>query len=388
MKELIIFAALSASVFFMGDKADIQSLESKYGVSIDRAWMGYSITAPVHGEHPQIAQAKISSSRAELEQQLQTLYENKISDLEKTFSVKIARFGTVNETAYGQMHQTAHAVPVRSPKLGELYVLEYALEHSEPSQLMNFSRNPAGINIYFLDQKNPFTATEWGFNSAGKPAVFIEPRLGVTFGHTLEENVMHQLAHNSAYKLGWNPNESWNWPLAKKLGFEFSGKPHLTEFTLNGHTRTIGSPGPYAWLLKTSEGFLYRNTQPDLWIRCSKDLIPLDDMGKPVAASKARKLSSDRIREYALVKPLSLDFPTPPEVFADALSMFRADRDSRAELLQISPILYKVVREHDQEELDKTYGKGNKVRAVDGTVTEPTLPIIREIRDLEEGVPS
>lgn len=382
-------AVIGASVIFMGDKADLQSLESKYGVSISNSWHGYSITAPVHGEHPQIARANMSSSPAELDRQLQTLFENKISDLENTFAVKIARFGNVNQTAYGQMHQTAHSVPIRPPKLGELYVLEYALEHSEPSQLIDFSKHPKGINIYFLDQKNSFTANEWGFNTAGKPAIFVESRKGVNFGHTLEEHLMHQFAHNSAYKLGWNPQESWKWPVAKKLGWEFGGEPSTANITLNGYTKAVGKPSTsHSWLLKTSEGFLYKPSQPDLWIRCSKDLVPLDEHGRAVPASKARKMNSERIREYALVKPLSLDFPTPPEIFADALSMFRADRDSRAELLQISPILYQVVREHDQEELDRTFGKGSKVRAVDGTVTEPTLPIIREIKDLEEGVPS
>src|SRR5262245_55189282 len=147
MKTLLTMAVLGASVIFMGDKADLQSLESKYGVSISSSWHGYSITTQVHGEHPQIARANMSSSPKELDKQLQTLFENKISDLESTFAVKIARFGNINQTAYGQMHQTAHSVPVRPPKLGELYILEYALEHSEPSQLIDFSKHPKGINI-------------------------------------------------------------------------------------------------------------------------------------------------------------------------------------------------------------------------------------------------
>lgn len=372
----------------MGTGADLDSLENKYAVSIERALLSYVITATVHGNPVEIAKAPISSSPAEIDLQLEKLQQSKIDNLEKLYAVRIGKTGSaVSETAYGQMHLTAHCVPVRSPKLGELCVLEYALEHSKPSQLTNISSRSKGINIYFLNKKQPFSVSEWGYDGSGKPSIFIEAKKGISFGHTLEEHLMHQLSHNSEYRMGWNPYESWKWPMAAKLGWVFSGDPHSTELTINGHTRTLQRQDEFAWLIKSSEGpnFLYKPLDDESWVRCNSALVPLDENGQAVAESKAKKLSSEKVRQYALIRPLSLENPTPPEVLADALALFRADRESRAELLHISPPLYKLTREHDQNELDKTYGKGKMVRSVDGTISEPTFDVIKEIQELEEG---
>ncbi len=387
-----ILAVVASSVVFLGSSADMKSLESKFGVSIDRNWYGYSISAHVHGEYQEIATAPLSSTPEQLAKKLQLLREDKILALEKIYGVKIGRSGSaVSQSAYGQMHQTEHCVPVRAPKLSELEVLDYALAHSEPSQLIGANARSKGVNIYFLEQIKPFSASEWGLDGTGKPSIFVEPRKGVTFGHTLEENLMHQFSHNSAYRMGWNPKESWRWPMAAKLGFKFVGDPNIVDMTLNGHMTRIKHPDTSAaWLIKSSEGpnYFYRQIDPESWIRCNSSMQPLDEAGKVVAKDRAKTLSSEKLREFALVKPASFDFSTPPEVFADALAMFRADRDSRAELLNISPVLYNLVRVHDQAELDKTYGKGVKVRSVNGTISEPSQPIMLEIKELEEGIPS
>ncbi len=391
MKALTLLLAISSTAVFLGNPADIDEIESKYGVNLEKNMLSYSVTAYVHDSHKEIANFPISSSPAEIDKQLEKLREHKLSQLEKTFSIHVGKAGsTIDESAYGRLQLSAHCVPVRAPKLGELYVLEYALLHSEPSQLTGASLRSNGLNIYFLDQKNDFTSSEWGYNGKGKASIFIEPRKGITFGHTLEENLMHQFSHNSEYRMGWNPYEPWRWPMAKQLGWTFVGDPIISDLTFNGYTKRLTKNDASAWLLKSSEGpnYLYKQKSPDLWIRCDKNLAPLDDAGKPVAETKARKLSSEKIREFALIKPATQDFSTPPEVFAEALALFRADRESRAELHQISPVLYGLIKTHDQKELDTTYGKGVKVRAVDGTVVDPSPGALKEIRELEEGKPA
>lgn len=386
MKVLPIFLAINSAVVFLGTSKDIESLQHKYGVSIEPGWMNYSITVNVHDAFPEIASAPISASPADLDKQLQKLCEEKMKMLESAFGIKIGKSGTVHETAYGQMHQTAQAVPVKAPNLGELCILEYALKHSSPSQLVGVAKKSSGVNIYFLDDKKPLSATEWGFDNKNKPSLFVEPRRGVTFGHTLEENLMHQLAHNSEFRMGWNPYESWRWPMATKLGWVFGGDPTVSDVSLNGNFTRVQAPIT-GWLLRSEEGpnYLYKQAGEDLWVRCDKSFRYLDDSGKPASLEKARKFSSEKVREFALIKPVSPDFPTPPEVFADALAMFKADRDARGELLLESPRLYNIVREHDQKELDATYGKGVKIRSVDGLVCDPTEKVLKEIRELEGG---
>ncbi|MBX9686830.1 MAG: hypothetical protein K2X27_09020 [Candidatus Obscuribacterales bacterium] len=377
--------ASGAVAVFLGTTADIDALESKYGVSIDRNWTGYKISTYVHGSYRNIASAKLSISPKELDKELEILRDNKLISIEKTYSIEIGKSGSeVDETAYGQMHQTAHEVPLRTPKLGELYTLEYALEHSIPSQHMGSALQSRGVSIYFLDQNKPLTASEWGYDKKGKPALFIER--GVSFGRSLEENLMHQLSHNSAFRMGWNPYESWSWPMAKQLGFIYAGDPNITDITFNGYKTTLPRKPSAAWLLKSSEGpdFFYKQIDFEQWMRCDKNLQLLDDNGNPVSMNQARKLSAERIRNFALIRPVTSEFSTPPEVFADALAMFRSDKECRAELLEISPLLYKLVRDHDQMELDKTYGKGLRVRAIDGTVTQPSEAVLKEIRNLEE----
>jgi hypothetical protein len=379
------------SLVFTGTDQDIKNLEAKYGVSIDRSWLGYTVVSSVHEDHPQIFKAPMYMSPAELDSQLNHLRNAKIRSLEKQYDVSIHRFGSsVNETAYGQMHMTAEKVPVRTPTLGEVLVLEYALKHSCPGQLSGRSLHSHGIDVYFLDARTYHTASEWGLNGANRPAIFLESRDGLAIQHhTLEETLMHQLAHNSAYRMGWNPKESWKWPTANQLGWKFAGSPELiSHVTLNGAT-FYKEAGKSGWLLRTIEGpdFTYKlDKQNEMWIRCDKNMNPLDDKGNKVAVDeKARRMTYDEIRPLAIVPPVSPEFPTPPEVFADAMAMFRADKATRAELYIESPSLYKVVRDFDQLELDTTYGKGVMIRNVDGVVTPPSREVLKDIYELEHG---
>lgn len=391
MRVLQLLVASAVSLVFTGSDQDINNLESKYGVSIDRSWLGYSITSTVHEDHPQIFKAPIYMTPAELDSQLNHLRNAKIQSLEKQYKVRIHMFGSsVNQTAYGQMEMTAEKVPVRTPNLGEVLVLEYALKHSCPGQFSGRSLRSHGIDVYFLDTRTYHTATEWGLDGANRPAIFIESRKGLAIGHhTLEENLMHQFAHNSAYRMGWSPKESWQWPMANQLGWKFSGSPELiTHVSMNGAT-FFKEAGKSGWLMRTIEGpdYTYKlDKENRTWIRCDKAMNPLDEKGNKVASDeKARRLSYDDIRQLAIVPPVSPEFPTPPEVFADAMAMFRADRHSRAELLTESPSLYKVVREFDQLELDTTYGKGVMVRSVEGVVTPPNKEVLKDIFELEHG---
>lgn len=388
MNGLAQLLTIGSTVVFLGTATDIETLQQKYGVSIEPGWMNYTITTYVNNSYPKVATAPISATPADLERLLQKLRDEKIYSLEKDYGIRIGKEGSsTHQTAYGQMHKTAESLQLRLPKLQELYALEYALEHSSPSQQGKLPRE-RGVNVYFLKQESEHSANEWGFDAKNKASIFLEPRTGVRFGRTLEETLMHQFAHNSAYRMGWNPHESWRWPLARDLGWVFAGEPNITEISINGNIRRLQSQAS-GWLLRTNEGpnYFYKQSG-DSWIRCDMNLHPLDDAGKPASMEKARKFSSERIIEYAMVKPVSPEFPTPPEVFADGLAMFRAHKDARAELLDVSPRLYNIVKTHDQKELDAAFGKGKKVRSVDGKVVDPTPQVMTEIRRLEEGMAS
>lgn len=387
MRMLAVVCAFGLSVYSPWSDVDMTSLENKFGVGIDQHVLGYTVTTYVHGSYPKLAEGFGHPAFEQMASILEDLRRKKIRELENSFGISIKMHGTTTQKSCTSLFMTSASLPVRLPNLCELANLEYALEHSYPSQFTGRSESSRGVNIYFLDKKSDTASSEWGFDGHGVPSLFLERRFGLVEGRTTEESLMHQLAHNSQYRMGWDPHFNMTWPVAKELGWIFSGETHIKDITFQGHP-IRKYPEAAAWLLRTREGddFTYKyNQEGRNWIRSDKNLRTLDASGKPVGEEKAKTLSFDQMRELAVVPPVSPEFVNPSEVFADAMAMFRADQHSRAELLRESPRLYFVVKEQDQKELDWTFGKGKMVRSVNGIVTEPTPQVLKEIRELEHG---
>jgi hypothetical protein len=90
--------------------------------------------------------------------------------------------------------------------------------------------------------------------------------------------------------------------------------------------------------------------------------------------------------EIARVRPATTYNDTPREEFAEGMTRFRDGH--RAELWQNNRVLYGILKDADQREINKAHppGKDKKpshIRAADGTIVANTAAAQAEIKKLE-----
>jgi hypothetical protein len=187
---------------------------------------------------------------------------------------------------------------------------------------------------------------------------------------SVEALAAHEIAHNSERNVGtWNIPKFL--PVAERLGW-----------TTNKDTDF--------WLLKGKNGDLYRLTDDGL--SSNKGYAKggaLDEQGKPVADEKnAPHFTNRQVRNDAMVKPPTDYFTAPDEMLADSLMLYRVGEEGRKQLLKSGQDLYDVVKEFDQAEIDKRFGKTadgvpKKMRLDDGRIGDYVAPQIAK----EPGLP-
>lgn len=297
--------------------------------------------------------------------------EKKMEDnLSDNYGIKVGHngeFAMVSPTSGGPAQQ----LRVRSANLAELYALKSALEHSVPSQLSNLT-GKSSVKVYFLVDWNNFGArADWGFDASKKPAIMVEPNPAPFLRYSvLQEALIHEFGHNSAYRLGFDMDNCEGWRLVKPLGWKSFFNPRS---------------GNVGFAIITRGGKLYRPLTYERWIRCNGSGVALKEDGTSAypRISQAQRLSTDEIREAAVIKPISSYFPNPMEMYAEGVSYFRRGEKYRKYLLDESPELYRLVKEQDQLELDKTYGKGKMVRYLNGSLIANLHDKQNEIREFE-----
>lgn len=252
----------------------------------------------------------------------------------------------------------------RPAKLGELLSLSYALSRSVPSYLSKISPRSKSVSIVFLSQ--PFiygSVANWTLDSTGSPIVNIEPS-DTMDGVNLDRVLVHELAHNACYRLGWRAGVSETWGYFTQLGWKHFHNPVTGEF---------------GWRILTTDGGSFKKiSESKGWVRCN-------DSGQILAASgervrrlyEAERLSSAEVSQLARVRPVSMYFPTPMEHFAEGMMMYRYSATTHRYLKEHCPALCDVVERADQAELDRTFGQGKYTRFADGT--------LRSLHDAEFG---
>jgi hypothetical protein len=314
--------------------------------------------------------------------QIQYVANVKIRELERDYKVKFAAPGEEIEhktilsddckTSEGEM---IHAV---SPTPTQLYAVEQALKHSQPSQLGPDGNE--GIKIYFLD-KQPYPPLTEGKSALGlfissdkdkHRALYVTPE-GAALpptnqdvtqpeGRNLMWVIIHELTHNSQqnmWKSGVVPEET-----ELRMGWE----KHDLEYNNNHYD---------FWLLSAKNGHMYDQgtdncKMPPVWYRVNNDGEPIDTVGNVVnTIAKAEHITGADLRKQLPITPPTYYFTNPKEMMSEALTAFRFSADSRATLLQESPAIYGVVRSYDQQELDRLYGvdeqgQSKYVRSPDG----------------------
>lgn len=305
---------------------------------------------------------------------LKNLHAQKELSLQQKFQVKIGHDGDLTTgEGYSPRSRKTWLVEVRSPKLNELFALEYALSHSAPSHLVSTSTNCAGVHVCFLKSRRSFVVVaEWGFDRDNQPTIFIEPGYDKTLkGQHPELIMIHELAHNSQVRMGMDCYNPESWKLAEKLGW------------LPYEDRESRQKG---WLICSSEcpqHFYRRAAFSSQWIRCNRSGEPLSRAGCAVhRKGEAHCLTAQEMADVALIRPATNYFSNPMEMFAEALMLFRANKVHRKHLLSMSPQLYQIVKEYDALEISSSGGT-ELIRNLDGLLVADAAHVRSEISQFE-----
>lgn len=306
--------------------------------------------------------------------ELKNLHAQRELSLQQKFHIKIGHDGDLTTgEGYSPRSRKTWLVEVRSPKLNELFALEYALSHSAPSHLVSTSTNCAGVHVCFLKSRRSFVViAEWGFDRDNQPTIFLEPGYDKTpKGQHPELVMIHELAHNSQVRMGMDCYKPESWRLAEKLGW------------IPYEDRESREKG---WLICSSESpqhFYRRAAFSSKWIRCNRSGEPLSREGYTVhRKSEPHYLTAQEMSEIALIRPATNYFSNPMEMFAEALMLFRADRVHRNYLLSVSPQLYQIIKEYDEFEIASS-GGSNLIRNLDGLLVADASQIRSEISQFE-----
>lgn len=250
-------------------------------------------------------------------------------------------------------------VHARSPYLNELYEIETVMERAAPSNLLPGSKTD-GVKFYFLNdslyESDPggTIATYVMKDKQETPAVYISPggigaRLEIKDGKMAwhgsidDQVVLHELGHNTALRLLGDSEEKLI-QLSNRCGFDPFDHP------VTGET---------IWAIKGKNGELFRLVDRDSmdWARIDRSGNLLDGKGNSVTEMKlAENLSTEQMRERALVKPPTFYFDNPLEAVAEGLSLLRRGAATREAFMKDSPQMYDYIKELDQADIDSTYG--------------------------------
>lgn len=293
---------------------------------------------------------------------LQDLVAAKEVELEKRFRVVFSKEGEPVDKQWvvkpdGTVER-GDVIKARAPRLVELYGIEAALPHAAPSYL-----NEDGQPLKFAFLQDSYLkgidanmlANFVDASPEGRPAVYFDPagnssglateadvkRFGYAQEQSIESTVVHELAHNTQKRLDLDHDKDLVQTF-NRLGWVPYADPNTHE-TL--------------WLIKTRSGDLYRiDDEKQNWILCDSKGQPLDKERTAVDQTEAERASAEAVRKEALVYPPTDYFRSPFELDAEALMLFRLNAARRAALLNDSPVLYRLAKEQDQKDIDKTYG--------------------------------
>ncbi|MBS2009175.1 MAG: hypothetical protein JST01_19130 [Cyanobacteria bacterium SZAS TMP-1] len=323
--------------------------------------------------------------------------------------------GNLRADAYSK--PGAEIVTAREPELYELEGMKAALEKSVPGNLGQ--DNATGVKFYFLNGKliqslNPMATfqpdkngkssvyvwpgmanldriTEADLTAAERSLAYTDPRRP----ESVASAITHELGHNQFAKLGYNHPKPSN--------------DGTTDLTVRGEKlfnqmgwrrRRDQADADYNWFLagksRDDNGqpatFMPSNSTGMMWQfeRWRLDGGAVDKNGKVVPADKAQFLSTEEMAKEAQVPLPTSYFENPEEEYAESVKLFRLGEESRMALRDSSPMLYKIVEQNDQLEINLAYGVDGSgavkmVRDIDGRLVANSVDAQRRLAQFDSG---
>lgn len=336
----------------------------------------------------------------EADLELRKLTDGEKQSLTKTYGVEFAASGEPvgyqRDTSDSQ--PSTHMVLAREPELLELYGIRSALEKSSPG---NIGPDGRSVKFYALSEKvisqiNPVATFQ--ADKDGRGSVYIWPAASdvkyVTEADlsdkekqlsyfdenrpmSLQYAFTHELGHNNSMKLGLERRSDINegatdfTPAGEKLANEMGWVKRRD--TLNSGQdwllvgRSLDDNGQNATYLPEPGVF------ETSWLRWRADGGIVDKDGKVVPAQDGQRLSAEAMVNQAKIKPVSWYFPEPGEMYAESICHYRLSPQSRRDLADSSPELYRLIKGVDQREIDNQFGmnadgSSRMIRLPDGVV--------------------
>ncbi len=308
---------------------------------------------------------------AKIDDQLRAWRDQKAREMETNYGVELSRDGD-RERLLGK------DVGLRAPRIDELLALDKGLQNSVPS---------AGPRTPPIKVQFPTEPTNPGADAyvLGGDRVVFEPMMGRTF-RGMQDTVLHEWGHVGQFKME-TANKAYYDKAAADMGFR-----RVTTASGAVQLQMRDKDGNY-WAQNPAN---YEQPFGGAWTR-------VDDQGRTLKADgtlatgfndlTAAIRSNNEMREAAAVRPGSTYFKNEKEMGAEALTYFRADGRSRAELLSMSPDMYRIAKEWDQKEIDmdprfgtNPDGSSKFIRSPEGTIVPATQEERQRVAKYEEEV--
>jgi hypothetical protein len=338
------------------------------------------------------------------DKEIKKLIHAKEAELSKKYGAKFSQDGETAGKEWvmvnGHWQHGPNDIKCRAPRIDELYGIEAALAHSQPSAHgVKFYITVNELFKHLGDAADYYPVPPGGSDKTtkpGSPAVFINSKYTDNLQpdelpehpphydrnrppFTIQYAISHELAHHSEHQMGWDDEN----PTGNKFGEK--------EATAMGWV----SPVPHTsntdnWLLEDHQGGLWKHEKfgSNQWVRCDKTGHPIDAHGHQVPINAAEHQSMEEMKRDARITPYNDYFDKPKEMYAEAIACFRTGGIDRAALALRNPSLYKVINAGDQEEIDKAHPpKGSQIRDVDGNVVPDSEDVRKKLRPFEPPEP-
>ncbi len=342
-KELQAGAGLNGRIGLSADKDQNVKIEKVFGsisiTGLDKTAAKAATKAA--GKEAKVATPEPTEIKMEMDSSVHPVDRDhtapeKEKPVEKTIDspVEVANRKAEIQSKYGVVFDTPETLPAdeksryREPTLAELDVLDTALNKSREGRNGTDSSKPLHIAFFTNEKTDGALATHQGIEGGASRIIIRKDDLATVDGDVKDGKVslgsvlMHELGHRADF-VNARDDEKMGW---KKIGDD-------------------------QFALEANDGRLYKYvagkdspTGECYWLKVSSD-------GTPNDGQNDSRLSDREMQEVAKFKQPMHPASHPAESFANSIRMYRQNEETRKELEEKSPEIYKYMQEYDQKQV-------------------------------------